>query len=175
MGNYASSALITTDNKTIQLGHAKDAKDQKVWGQCDGQNINTCNYKQSDLTQLLSSSGSSTNKIKQVVAGAGTLVYIYDQDNYSGNKYIVYPNTTIIVPPCFTINSVKHKVFTSNNKINNEINPALISIEQFDSVNSCSSKFIVKRHINNNYVIFVVIIIIILMYIYRKKLFSQNK
>lgn len=168
MGNFASSALITTDNKTIQLGHAKDAKEIKVWGQCDGQDINTCNYTQSDINQLLTSSGSSTKKIKQVVAGIGTLVYIYDQDNFTGNKYIVYPNTTIIVPPCFTINSVKQKAFIMNNKLSSEINPASVQIEAFDSVNSCSSKFIVKKNQDTNYIIFIIIAIIIIVYVYRK-------
>ena len=177
MGNYASSVLITTDNKKISLGHVKSAPSVRVQGQCDGQDVNTCNYTQNDLENLYNETGSTTKKIKQVVAGKATLVYIYDQDNYTGNKYIVYPETNVIVPPCFTVKSVKQVVYKNPNdvkKLADSVDYVSLSIEGFRSVNNYDN-FIVQRNTNNNYTMFVVIAIIILLYVYRKKIFTQNK
>jgi hypothetical protein len=176
MGNNASSVLITTDNKKILLGHVKDAKDVKVQGQCDNKDVNVCNYLENHLNSLYTEAGSSTKKIKQVVAGRGTTVYIYDQDNFSGNKYVVYPSTSIIVPPCFTIKSVKQYAMADGKdpkKIVTDLDITMIPIEQFGSLNNCTSKFIVKKNQDINYIIF--IIIIVLMIVYRKKIFPNNK
>ena len=175
MGNNASSVLITTDNKKISLGHGKDSK-VTVQGQCDNKDMNVCSYLENHLNSLYTEVGSSTKRIKQVAAGKGTTVHIYDQDNFSGNKYIVYPNSTIIVPPCFTVKSVKQAAYadsTDPKKIVTDMNITMIPIEQFGSLNNCTSKFIVKKNQDINYIIFIIIIVLVI--IYRKKIFPYNK
>jgi hypothetical protein len=175
MGNHASSALITTDNKKILLGYVKGAQ-VKVQAQCDNKDMNTCNYLENHLNSLYTEVGSSTKKIKQVVAGKGTTVHIYDQDNFGGNKYVVYPNTSIIVPPCFTIKSVKQAALADpkdSKKIVTDMDITIIPVEQFGSLNSCTSNFIVKKNQDVNYIIFIIIIVLVI--VYRKKIFPNKK
>ena len=164
MGNFTSCNLITSDDKIIQLGHVKNAQ-MPVPGSCttDSNNINTCNYVNSDIQQMLANSGSTTKIIKQIVVSYGTIVYIYDQDYFTGNKYILYPGNNFIVPPCFTIKSIKQipvKDPNDNTKLASSLYSSFIlpQIEPFNSVN-----------IKYNYKIVVLLILLIIVIYYLLK------
>jgi hypothetical protein len=172
MGNYTSCSLITTDNKTIKLGHSKDPSGI---GMCDYAIANdttspyVCNYTTSDLEKLLTASESTTTKIKQVIAGKGTTVYIYDQDNYTGNKYVVLPNSQIIVPPCFNIKSVKHiPSYGSDKKLQDTYSAQFFTFEPFASVGKYNSNTINNNN-NNKFIIGIIILIILFFIICKRK------
>ncbi len=122
----AQSILITTDNKRVDLSSSQNI------GQCSGDKATkSCNYTSGDLQNLLNKSGSGTKKFKQIITGPSNAAVIYDQDNFTGNRYSIPPNSTVIIPPCFAVKSVKQQLFIMNGKV--VPNPSAIgtTVEEF--------------------------------------------
>jgi hypothetical protein len=182
MGN-AECTLITTDNKAIHLGHAAKAPAVVVQGQCDNdEHVNSCSYLLKDLKNLLNNSGSTTKKIKQIYVGKGTRVIIYDQDNYQGNKYYLFPFDNFVVPPCFTIKSIKQIALKDPNDKKKLKSDQLDSVavltmmENFTNINSPNDMYV--GNTQNLFIIFILFLIVLyLLYCYKnkKKLFFMNK
>jgi hypothetical protein len=57
----------------------------------------TCKYKSSDIQQLISAAGSK-GTITQIITSPLKYIYVYNQDNFKGNKYLIPPQSNFIVP-----------------------------------------------------------------------------
>jgi hypothetical protein len=154
MGNI-SVVGFTSDNKHIVLT------------ECSGNQKVPCKYTSYDLKNLMDSAYNlinatvqdkgSNGTLTQIVTGPSYYTYVYDQDHFKGNKYLILPSNNFIVPACFNIQSIAtypHVVKDHN------ITSDIVNMKEHFDPNSSEEK---NFQCPNTIVIILVIIIILLL------------
>ena len=163
MGNIGGVIVLTTDNINWMLNGGTQIKTPNTieFGRSSLKTSYTLQQLKEELLK-----NKSTGKIKELYTGPSCYVYIYDKDNFQGNKLFIAPSNSFVIPNNFNLQSLKAYTVVDNK--NQPIqppagvwtSPAQLPIDYFES-NGVSV-------INNSYDytnIVVIIIVLIILYL----------
>lgn len=127
----------------------------------------TCKYTSADIQQLMSTAGSK-GIITQIITSSLNYIYVYNQDNFQGNKYLIPPQSNFIVPSCFNIKSISLYPYYGNSPTGTIFNG--IMIEKFE--NSEYDPTCTFPIYNINWLLILIVLIIVIIIFNKKKCFG---